>query len=182
MQKNNMAQVAKTQKTKKKHIISKEDCKKLAIAHYQLYRAMFLKGLLSGMSIGAASHNAFQFIKAKLSTMDKNNPVTKFLIRVNKHLSKRITKRVMTSRNRDDHVVFIPQEQKKILVKIPQWTTKSLTVFNTLSAKYKPKQKIVAKPAQQTKDLPTVKEYKNKLLGITTIAGVLIQHQRENVK
>ena len=179
MQKNNMAQVAKTQKTKKKHIISKEDCKKLAIAHYQLYRAMFLKGLLSGMSIGAASRNAFQFIKAKLSTMDKNNPVTKFLIRVNKRLSKRISKRVMTSRNRDDRVAFTPQEQKKILVKIPQWTTKSLTVFNTLSAKYKPKQKIVAKPAQQTKDLPTVEHYKKQLLGVTSIFGILIPNRQK---
>jgi len=179
---NNMAQVAKTQKPKKKHIIPKSDRKKLAIAYYQLYRAMFLKGLLSRMTIGAASYNAFQFINAKLSTMDKSNPVTKFLIRINKHRSKRIAKRIMTSSNRNATVLFTPDNRKKLEFQFPQWTNKSLATFNRLSMQYKPKQQNIVKPVQQSKDLPTVELYKKQLLGVTSIVGVLFQNKQNNGK
>lgn len=179
---NNMAQVAKTQKPKKKYIIPKSDRKKLAIAYFQLYRAMFLKGLLSRMTIGAASYNAFQFINAKLSTMDKSNPVTKFLIRINKHRSKRIAKRIMTSSNRNATVLFAPDNRKKIEFQIPQWMNKTLATFNTLSTKYKPMAKRVTKPVQQSTDLPTVAHYKKQLSGVTSIVGILIHNKQNNGK
>ena len=177
-----MAQVAKTQKPKKKHIIPKSDRKKLAIAYYQLYRAMFLKGLLSRMTIGAASYNAFQFISAKLSTMDKSNPVTKFLIRVNERRSKRIAKRIMTSSNRNANVSFTSENSQKLESKIPQWINKTLATFNTLSAKYKPMAKRVTKPVQQSTDLPTVAHYKKQLSGVTSIVGILIHNKQNNGK
>ncbi|MBO4626252.1 MAG: hypothetical protein J5679_03215 [Alphaproteobacteria bacterium] len=173
---NNMAQVAKTQKPKKKkHIISRSDRKRLAVAHFQMYRAMFLKGILSGMTIGAASHNAFQFINAKLSTMDRNNPVTKFLLRINKHRSKRIAKRVMTSRNRDAQVAFMPEQQQKIQAKIPQWTSKALFVFNTLLQRYQMLAKNAAKPAQHSQNSPATEYKKKQFAGATTIISIFLQ-------
>ena len=131
-----MAQVAKTQ-PKKKNAISRADRKKLVIAHYQMYRAMFYKCLISGLSIGASSHSAFRYVEAKLSTMDRNNPVTKFLLRLNKHRSKRIAKRIMPSRNRDARIGFMPYQQKNMELSIPKWINKSLNVFNTLAERYK---------------------------------------------
>lgn len=179
MQKNNMAQVAKTQKPKKKNIIPKSDRKKLAIAYCQLYRAMFLKALLSRKTIGAASYSAFQFINAKLSTMDKDNPATRFLLRANKRRSKRLAKRVMTSSNRNANVLFTTENRQKLELKIPQWTNNALNVFAAMSEKYKPLAKTTAKPAQQSQDLPTVEHYKKQLLGVTSIVGILIPNRQK---
>ena len=167
---NNMAQVAKTQQNKSKHTLPKSVRKKLALAHFQMYRAIFLKGLLSGMTIGAASHNASQFIKAKLSTMDANNPVTKFLIRIHKHRARRIAKRIMTSKNRDAVVAFMPENRAKFEAKIPQWINKAITVFNTLSTKYKPNTKPVTKAASQTTELKTVKDIKQQTMDMYSLA------------
>ena len=173
----NMAQVAKTQKTKKKkqHIISAENRKKLIIAHHQLYHAMFLRGLSMGMSIGAASHTAMQFVRTKISTMDKANPVTKFLLRVNKRSAKHIAKRIMLNKHRDMPVTFASEQRKKVEARVPQWTNSALKTFNTIAAQYKPKQKVVAKtaPVKQPGDLPTIAEQKKRVVGVITMVGLI---------
>ena len=177
MQKNNMAQVAKTQKAKQKkqHIISAENRKKLIIAHHQLYHAMFLRGLSLGMSIGAASHSAMQFVRTKISTMDKENPVTKFLLRVNKRSAKYIAKRIMLNKNRDIPVAFTSEQRKKVEARAPQWTNNALKTFNTLATQYKPKQKVVAKPTPVKKpgELPTIAEQKKRVVGVITMVGLI---------
>ena len=169
----NMAQVAKTQKTKKKkqHIISAENRKKLIIAHHQLYRAMFLRGLMSGMTIGAASFNALQFVRTKISTMDKANPVTKFLLRVNKRATKHISKRVMLNKNRDIKLVFTPEQRKKVEAIIPQWMKKAFNVFGKIASQYKPKQKVAAKtaPTKQPIQKPSVATQKQNVMGVITM-------------
>ena len=173
----NMAQVAKTQKTKKKkqHIISAENRKKLIIAHHQLYRAMFLRGLMSGMTIGAASFNALQFVRTKISTMDKANPVTKFLLRVNKRATKHISKRVMMNKNRDIKLVFTPEQRKKVEAKIPQWMNKAFNVFGKFASQYKPKQKVATKvaPAKQPTQMPSVAKQKQNVMGVVAMVNLV---------
>ena len=181
MQKNNMAQVAKTQKRKRKIIISKADWEKLKDAHFQLYSALFYRELLSGKTIGAASHNAFEFIKAKLKSMN-NGPIKRFLAVIHFVRSKETKRRIMPSKNRDALVAFIPEQQKKFEAKIPTDISNALNIINTLSSKYKPVTKSVAKSAQQPKDLPTIEHYKKQLSGVTSVVGILVQHKQNNGK
>ena len=183
----NMAQVAKTQSQNKiTNIISKATRRKLVLAHHQLYRAFFLKGLLSGMTIGGASYNAFRIIKAKLSTMDQNNPVTKFLIRLTARKSKRLSKRIMPSRQRDAQIALIPEQREKLTKKIPNWINKSLTIINTISAQYKQNTQSVAMNAPAQTELPTITEHKNRILGFLSVVAdaraFALRHQQQQSK
>ena len=142
--KHNMAKVAKTQrKKKKKSIISLDNRKKIVRAYYTLYRAFLVKNLLSGMTLGAASHNALQLVRAKIATMDKTNPVTKYLLRINKRHTRRMAKRIMTSKYRDARAVAKPDVRAKLTQKIPQWVKSALNTFSTVSALYKQKQPVM---------------------------------------
>ncbi|MBR2286097.1 MAG: hypothetical protein IJ866_01405 [Alphaproteobacteria bacterium] len=168
---NNMANIAKTQtqkttKSKKQPVISRENRKKIARAYYQLYRVFLLKNLLAGMTLGAASHNAMQLVRAKIATMDKANPVTKYLLRINARHSKRVAKRIMTNKYRDARATATPETRAKIAKLMPKWLAFSLNTFNTMSALYKPKTiakpaptKTVAKPAPQVQR-PTLLQIK----------------------
>ena len=139
----NMATIAKTQSgKKKKSVITLEHRKHIVRAYYQLYRVFVLKNLLSGMTLGAASHNAMQLVRAKLSTMDKNNPVTKYLLRINARHSKRVAKRVMTGKYSNAHATATPETRAKINALMPKWIAFSLNTFTTMSALYKPKEKM----------------------------------------
>lgn len=161
---NNMATVAKTQtKKKKKSIVSKENRKKIIVAYYQLYRAFLLKNLMSGMTLGAASHNALQLLQSKISTMDKANPVTKLLMRVHKHHSKRVAKRVMTSKYRDARAIVKPEQRAKLTATVMNLIRTSLGVFNSMSAQYKPKQKVKVAAKQQVAPKP-VQQKQNMVL------------------
>ena len=157
---NNMATVAKTQnQTKKQPIISKENRKKIARAYYQLYRAFLLRNLLSGMTLGAASHNAVQLVRAKIATMDKNNPATKYLLRLNSRHSKRIAKRVMTSKYRDAVPNIKPEERAKLAAFVSKKFNDAMAVFNTMSAQYKTKKQMVVRPKiVAKKPVPVVKK------------------------
>ncbi|MBO7642560.1 MAG: hypothetical protein J6S74_00270 [Alphaproteobacteria bacterium] len=159
--KNNMAQVAKTQKpkNKRKMIMSPADFTKLKQAHAKLYAALFRRELLAGKTIGAASHNAFEIIKAKIKTMDRG-PVRRMLNFINAVSSRRTKKRIMPSKNRDAVVAFMPEKRREFVAKIPQDISNALGVINTLSAQYKPKQKSVAKPAQKPVTQPVQKPAK----------------------
>ena len=154
----NMATVAKTQRgTKnKKSVISLENRKKIVRAYYQLYRVFLLKNLLSGMTLGAASHNAMQLVRAKLSTMDKNNPVTKYLLRINARHSKRVAKRIMTGKYSNAHATAKQETRAKIAKLMPQWLAFSLNTFATMSAMYKPKTVAVQKPTNTVAKPATV--------------------------
>ena len=146
---NNMAQVAKTQKPKKKRkqIMSPAAFKQLKQAHQKLYTALFRRELLAGKTIGAASHSAFEFIKAKIKTMDRG-PVRRVLNFINVISSRRTKKRIMPSKNRDAMVAFMPEKRQLFASKIPHDISSALGVINTLSAQYKPKQKTITKPTQ----------------------------------
>ena len=151
---NNMATVAKTQgKKKKKTIISRENRKKIIIAYYQMFSAFVLQNLMSGITLGAALHKSLQLIRAKLATMDKANPVTKMLLRLNKRHSKRIAKFVMTSKYRNATAKIKPEQRAKISAKIATMFKSANAVFNAMSAQYKPKQN--TKPVQQ-KNAPSL--------------------------
>ena len=148
-QTNNMAKVAKTQnKNKKQSLISKEDRRKLSRAYYQMYKAFLLNNLLLGMTLGAASHNAIQLVRTKLSTMDRNNPVTEYLLRIHSHHSRHVAKKVMTSKYRDFHATATPETRAKINTRMPMWTKFSLDIFNNMSEKYKPRVSAKQKPLQ----------------------------------
>ncbi|MBP5707914.1 MAG: hypothetical protein J6W79_02880 [Alphaproteobacteria bacterium] len=187
--KNNMAQVAKTQKPKKKRkmIMSPADFKKLKDAHHKLYTALFRRELLAGKTIGAASHNAFELIKAKIKTMDRG-PVRRMLNFINAVSSRRTKKRIMPSKNRDAIVSFMPEKRREFAAKIPQDISNALGVINTLSTQYKPKQKTVTKPATQpmTKqnELPTIKQNKRILLEFISVVAdaraFATAHNRQN--
>ena len=147
---NNMATVAKThQSGKKQHVISLENRKQIARAYYQLYRVFLLKNLLSGMTLGVASYNAMQMVRAKIATMDKNNPVTKYLLRINARHSKRVAKRIMTGKYRDARATATPETRTKINKLMPQWLAFSLNTFATMSARYKLKSQTATKTAQK---------------------------------
>jgi hypothetical protein len=155
--KNNMAQVAKTQKPKKKRkmIMSPAAFKQLKQAHQKLYTALFRRELLAGKTIGAASHSAFEFIKAKIKTMDRG-PVRRVLNFINVISSRRTKKRIMPSKNRDAMVAFMPEKRQLFASKIPHDISSALGVINMLSAQHKPKQKTITKPTQPVVE-PTVK-------------------------
>ena len=145
-QANNMATVAKTQsKTKKKPIISKENRREIARAYYQLYRAFLLKNLLAGMTLGAASHNALQLMRAKIASMDNNNPVTIYLKHIHARHSRRVAKRIMTSKYRDAHATTNAGTRARLTAMIPKWTQTALDTLNKMSAQYQ--QKTIAKAA-----------------------------------
>lgn len=149
--KTNMAKIAKTQtKAKKKSVISIEHRKNIVRAYYQLYRAFVIKNLLAGMTLGAASHNAMQLVRAKLSTMDKNNPVTKYLVRIHTRHARRVAKRIMTGKYRNARATAKPETWAKIVANMPKWIMAGLNTFAAMSALYKPKQQTVA-PKQAAK-------------------------------
>lgn len=161
--KTNMAKVAKTQlKAKKQSVISLDNRKKLVRAYYQLYRVFVLKNLLSGMTLGAASHNAMQLVRAKLSTMDAANPVTKYLLRINARHSKRVAKRIMTGRFRNARATAKPETRAKITVLMPKWLQFSLNTFTTMSALYKPK--TTTKPQEKVAQKPNMQQNQNMML------------------
>ena len=161
--KTNMAKVAKTQgKAKKQHIISLDNRKKLVRAYYQLYRVFVLKNLLSGMTLGAASHNAMQLVRAKLSTMDKANPVTKYLLRINARHSKRVAKRIMTGKFRNARATAKPETRAKMTAMMPKWLQFSMNTFATMSALYKPK--TVVKAQEKVAPKPNMQQNQNMML------------------
>lgn len=135
-----MATNAKTQTNgKKKSVVSLAHRQNIVHAYYQFYRAFLLKNLLSGMTLGAASHNAMQLVRAKIATMDKNNPVTKYLVRINARHAKRIAKRIMTNKYRDARATTTPETRARLNKLIPTWTRSALLVFGTMTTTYKPK-------------------------------------------
>ena len=100
------------------------------------------------MTLGTASHNAMQMVRAKLSTMDKANPVTKYLLRINARHAKRVAKRVMTGKYRNARATAKPETRAKINTLMPKWLAFSLTTFASMSALYKPKMATNAKAMQ----------------------------------
>lgn len=181
---NNMATSAKTQnKKKKKSIISLSDRKKLVIAHYQMYRAFLLKNLMSGMTLGEASYKALQLVRAKLATMDKNNHVTKFLIRINKRRSKRIAKRIIPTKNRDARIIMILGQREKAVKEFPKLVTNALNTINTISARYKPKAKTITKPMQKPQQIASVTQKRPRLVNILAMfadpRAYALQQQRQ---
>ena len=145
---NNMATSAKTQSKKKKQsIIPLADRKKIAQAYYQFYHVFLLKNLLAGMTLGAASHNAMQMVRSKIASMDKNNPVTKYLSHINARHSKRVAKRIMTGKYRDARAIASPETREKLNTILPKLIQSAMNTFNTMSARYKAKAD--QKPAQQ---------------------------------
>lgn len=159
--KNNMAQVAITQKPKKKRkmIMSHADFTKLKQAHETLYTALFRRELLVGKTIGAASQNAFEIIKAKIKTMDRG-PVRRILNFINAVNSRQTKKRILSSKNDKLIVAFVPEKRKEFETSIPTSISNALGVINALSAQYKSKQKSVAKLAQKPVAQPVQKPAK----------------------
>lgn len=152
--KNNMATVAKTQgKKKKKSIISKQNKNVILRAYISLYNAFLLKNLMSGQTLGASSHKALQLLRAKIATMDKKNPVTKLLWRIHKYHTKVVSKRVMTSPHRDKCAMFRPEQRAKVAALVSKKFKTATATLNSMLAQYKPKQKVVAKPAQTQQNL-----------------------------
>ena len=147
---NNMAKVAKTQKNKKKKKspISKENQNKILRAYIMLYNAFSQKNLLSGMTLGAASYNALQLLQAKISAMDKKNPVTKLLRHIHKYHTKVISKHIMTSPFRDMPAKISPEHREKIAKRIPELFKTGNSLLNAMSAFYKPKAKPISKAQQ----------------------------------
>ena len=182
---NTMANVAKTQPRKKKtkkHVISRADRKKLYDAYRQLYAAMFRRELLAGKTIGAASYNAFQFIKAKIKTMDAG-PVKRFLRMTHAIFSKHTQRRIMPSKNRDAFAVFVPEKRREFESKIPLDISNALRVINAMSAQYKPKQKTVAKPNPGPVQKPMNGQPKPVLIEVISIVAdpraFALQQQRQ---
>ena len=145
---NNMATSAKTQtKKKKQSVIPLADRKKIAQAYYQFYHAFLLKNLLSGMTLGAASHNAMQMVRAKIATLDKDSPVAKYLLHINARHAKRVAKRIMTGKYRDARAIASPETRAKLNTILPKLIQSATNTFNTMSARYKAKAN--QKPAPQ---------------------------------
>ncbi len=135
-----MAKFAKTQtRKKKKSPISKENANKILRAYIALYNAFLLQNLMANKTLGASSHNALQLLKAKIATMDKNNPVTKLLKRIHKYHSKKITKLIMTNKHRDSRATIRPDDRKKLTTYIAKRFNEANKTLNTMSAMYKPK-------------------------------------------
>ena len=144
---NNMAKVAKTQ-TKKKNNAAKSKRRAVARAYYQIYRAFLLRNLVSGMTLGAASHNALMLVRAKIATMDKNNPVVKMLVRINTRHSKRAAKHIMTSKYRDAHMIIKPGQREKVMASVSRVINSANAKLNAMLAMYKPKPAPVATKVQ----------------------------------
>ena len=104
---------------------------------------------MSGMTLGASAHKAMQMVRAKLSTMDKNNPVTRVLLRIHAEHSKRMAKRIMTSKHRDARAVVRPDQIAKINMTISKLTNSALSVFKSMSAQYAPKQNVTENTDQR---------------------------------
>ena len=152
---NNMAQVAKTQKPRKKTIIPLQHRKYLLRAYYRLYDAFGLQNLAKGMTWGASAHTATQMVRAKLATMDKDNPVTKFLLRVHARHSKRMAKRAMTSPARNTRFPAPQEVIDKVNNAITTAINQSLSRIGKLSAIYaKHNQNTAVKPAQKAPVIP----------------------------
>lgn len=181
---NNMAKVAKTQnQTKKQPIISKENRKKIARAYYQLYRAFLLRNLLSGMTLGAASHNAVQMVRAKIATMDRNSPVTRYLLRLNSRHSKRIAKRVMTSKYRDTHAFATSVQRAQYSALVSKLVNSAMSTLNTMSAQYQPKS--ITKPVAvktATKPAPVVSKVKPTVKPVQPQQILLLQIQMKQMQ
>lgn len=125
----------------------------LARAYYQMYRAFLLRNLLSGMTLGAASHSAIQLMRAKISTMDKNNPIVKKLIRISARHAKLAAKHIMTSKHRDARVIAKPDQRAKMMATISNMINSGTKIIGAMVAQHKPKPapiaakpKVVAKP------------------------------------
>ena len=150
---NNMATVAKTQtKKKKKSPIARENRNKILRAYIALYNAFLLQNLMSGKTLGAASHAALQLLAAKIATMDKKNPVTKLLKRIHRYHSKNISKLIMTSKHRDMRAKITPEQRAKmsaIVSKKFNYANKTLTA---MSIQYKPKT-VAKRPTQRAQQL-----------------------------
>lgn len=137
---NNMATSAKTQtKKKKQSVIPLADRKKIAQAYYQFYHAFLLKNLLDGMTLGAASHNAMQMVRAKIATLDKDSPVAKYLLHINARHAKRVAKRIMTGKYRDAPAIASPETRAKVNAFITKNFAEANKTLNTMAAQYKPK-------------------------------------------
>lgn len=146
---NNMATVAKTQsKKKKKPIISQDNQNKILHAYIALYNAFLLKHLLSGKTLGAASHSAIQMLRAKIATMDKKNPVTKLLHHIHAYHARVTAKHIMTNKFRDSRSTFSAETRAKALMRVSKLTNDSNKVLGIMTAQYKPKVKNVAKKPQ----------------------------------
>ena len=146
---NNMANVAKTQgMNKTKSVISKENQDKILRAYIALYNAFLLKNLMSGMTLGAASHNALQLLHTKIASMDKYNPVTRLLLRIHKYHSAIISKRVMTSKYRDAHAIVRPEDRTKLNATISQKVKYANATLNAMSTMYKPRETMEKAPAK----------------------------------
>ena len=144
---NNMAKVAKNQ-TKKKNTAAKSKRQTVAWAYYQIYRAFLLRNLLSGMTLGAASHNALQLVRAKISTMDKNNSVVKMLLRINARHSKRAAKHIMTSKYRNARMIVKPGQHERVMAAALRVVNSAMAKLNAMMAMYKPKPTPVATKVQ----------------------------------
>ena len=138
---NNMATVAKTHKQKKKSVIAKKHKDKILRAYISLYNAFLLKNLMSGKTLGAASYSALQMVKSKIATMDKRNPVTKLLRRINASFSKAISKRIMTNKHRDSVANIKPEKREKLNAHVSKLFNDANAVLKDMSAQYKPKPK-----------------------------------------
>lgn len=153
---NNMATGAKTIKQpRKKSIIPLRHRKYILNAYYRLYNAFGLKSLAVGNTLGASSHEAIQLVRAKLATMDQSNPVTKFLLRVHARHSKRVAKRSMTSKYRNERSPAPQEMRTKIIATLAAVVNESLARIGKLSAIYaKHNQNMAVKPAQKAPVMP----------------------------
>ena len=147
---NNVAKAIKTQtKKKKKSPIARENRNKILRAYIALYNVFLLQNLMSGKTLGAASHGALQLLNAKIATMDKSNPVTRLLKRIHRYHSKKITKLIMTSKHRDAHATIRPEQRKKLIAMVSKKFADANKTLNAMTAQYKPK--TVAKAVQAKK-------------------------------
>ena len=181
---NNMATVAKTQgKKKKKSIISKQTKNVILRAYISLYNAFLLRNLLSGMTLGAASHNAVQMVRAKIATMDRNSPVTRYLLRLNSRHSKRIAKRVMTSKYRDTHAFATSVQRAQYSALVSKLVNSAMSTLNTMSAQYQPKS--ITKPVAvktATKPAPVVSKVKPTVKPVQPQQILLLQIQMKQMQ
>lgn len=180
---NNMATVAKTRgKKKKKSVISKENRNKILRAYIALYNAFLLKNLMSGQTLGAAAYGALRLLTAKIPTMDKNNPTTKLLKRIHKYHTGVVSKRIMTNPCRDAVPNIRPDERAKLAVFISKKFNEANMVLNAMTARYKPKQKMVVQPKiVSAKQKNTAKPAQNRQKLLLVIRMKQMQNMRQHV-
>lgn len=181
---NNMANVAKTQRgKKKKSIISKENRNKILRAYIALYSAFLLKNLMSGMKLGAASYGALQLLNAKIATMDKQNPVTKLLKRMHKYHTKVMSKRIMTSPYRDAVPNIKPESRAKLAAFVSKKFNTANATLNAMSAMYKQKSQMVVKPkivAGKQKSATNSAQNQQKLMLVIRMKQMQLQNHRQH--